>query len=68
MGKNTGKISHNACNFTSFQHLSALLPLFCLWMPTCTPLTVCVMFPSRPEPRTKIGVRVCKLLATLVVH
>ena len=66
MGKTTGKMSHNACNFTSFQHVSARLPLFCLWLTKLTPSRVCIMSPSRPEPRSKIGVRVCKIFATFL--
>ena len=73
MGNSMGKFSHNAYSFTSFQCPWALLALFFVWPTKCTPLRVCVMcpsrssrIPSRTEPRTMIGARVCKTFATLV--
>ena len=62
MGKNTGKMGHNACNFISLQHLWALLPLFCLWLTKCTPLG-CAVYPHQGH---QAGVRVCKIFATWV--
>ena len=44
--------------------LWGLLLLSCLWLTMCTPLRVCGVSPSKPEPRTKIGVCVCKIFVT----